>query len=262
VQVGKVTGYEMPVKDWEFDEHAAETGQDEEALRAASRARHAEWGRQLARQFRPAPGKTNLFFQLGTQHVPRMAWTHEGVIDVLGDDAIVIGSAASDYGYIIWEGETIPHALLGVMVSGDFAVALAGSEGVDEDRVAETFEQKLQAVIDELDGRPDLTLYIGCAGWRHELDDQHQVAERLLGDAPLFGSFAGGEVGRMTTAGEPYSDGGLLFVVGVDAGDPGPAGRSDAEQVEETAERWAEGAEQGVEEAVEEIGEAAEEVVE
>lgn len=215
VQTATVTGYEMPVKDWDFPQTP-----EGEAARAESRAQHAAWGRQLAGQVHPVAGKTNVFFQLGTQHTPRMTWTTEGVVEVLPKDVFVIGSAASDFGYIIDKGQIHPHALLGILVSGDFKVVMAGcGPAQDDDQRAATFRQRLESLIAEAGRVPDLTVYVGCAGWRGQLPEQHQAAEDLLGEAPLLGSFAGGEIGRYETAGETVSLPGQLMLMGIVSGD-------------------------------------------
>ena len=73
---------------------------------------------------------TNVFLQLGTQHVPRMAWSNEGVVKVFGQKVYVVGGAAAGFGYCYVEGKISPNTLLGGMLSGGFKVALVGGTGL------------------------------------------------------------------------------------------------------------------------------------
>jgi len=209
VQPAVVTDFVMPVKDWDIKD---------EAVRAAEKKKHAGWGRELARQVKPVAGKSNVFLQLGTQHVPRMTWVHAGTTEVLGKDVYIAGGAGADHGFIFDRGKTAPNALLGILISGDFRVALAGSDSVPESKIPETLRNKLTDLTRAMGGPPDLTMYFGCVSWSHHLPEQKQAVNEVLGKAPLFGSFCGGEIGRYTTNGEPVSKASQLFLLGMTSG--------------------------------------------
>ena len=179
IQPAVVTDFVMPVKDWNIKD---------EAVRAAEKKKHAEWGRELARQVKPVAGKTNVFLQLGTQHVPRMSWVHVGTTEVLGEKVYIAGGAAADHGFIFDKGKTVPNALLGILISGDFRVALVGSDKVPEPKMPTVLREKLTDVTRALGVVPELTMYFACVSWRHGLEQQKQAVNEVLGTAPLFGA--------------------------------------------------------------------------
>lgn len=223
VQTSVVRGFTMKVKEWELKAQAEKTGAKEEDLRNAEIKKHADWGKELAQGVKPVAGKTNIFLQYGTQHTPRMTWVHQGTTAVLGKDVYIFGSAASDFGFVWYKGEIISDALLGVLISGDLKVSMAGSDSPGEDATAQAkipgiFREKLGTVISEIGGKPQVLFYSGCVGWRFMLPEQQQVAQELLGGTvPLFGCFAGGEIGRYTTTGEPIAEPGQLMLMGISA---------------------------------------------
>ena len=82
----------MAVKDWDLAAEAAKTGVKEDDLRTAQE-QHQEWGRQLAAQVKPVAGQTNVYLQLGTQHVPRMTWVHQGLVQAFGPAVYIVGGS-------------------------------------------------------------------------------------------------------------------------------------------------------------------------
>lgn len=221
LQTAIVEGVEMPIKDWEFRDQTNPDGskwtqEQVDAARAKSRQRHQNWGGQLARQFQVPPGKTNLFLQLGTQHTPRMTWITEGISNVFPDSVHYIGVAASDFGGVWPDRKTKkPHALLGVMISGDFQLASAGSSDKIDDKALDqqtTWPAKIDQAIQELGGKPDAALIVGCAAWHNDLPNKCDLTQQRLAGVPLLGSFGGGEIGHYQTAEPVVSRPGHLFV--------------------------------------------------
>ncbi len=221
IQTAVVDGVEMPIKDWEFKDQKNPDGtpwseaQVNEA-RAASIERHKAWGRQLAEQFEVREGKTNLFLQLGTQHTPRMTWLTEGIEEVFPQDVRYVGIAASDYG-AVWDSakSKAPHRMLGVMLSGDFDIAIVGSPGeVDEQAVDQTkvWPAKIDEAMEEIGGQPDTAFIVGCQGWHNDLENKCVITREKFEGIPLMGSFGGGEIGHYTTDGPVVSKPGHMFV--------------------------------------------------
>jgi hypothetical protein len=221
IQTAGVDGVEMPIKDWEFKKQKNPDGtpwseEQVQQARAASIERHKAWGRQLAEQFEILEGKTHLFLQLGTQHTPRMTWLTEGIEEVFPQDVRYVGIAASDYG-AVWENAKTkkPHSMLGVMLSGDFEVAIVGSPGeVDDQAVdqAKVWPAKIDEAMKEIGGRPDTALIFGCAGWHNDLENKCTITREKFEGIPLMGSFGGGEIGHYTTDGPAVSKPGHMFI--------------------------------------------------
>jgi hypothetical protein len=222
LQTAIVEGVEMPIKDWEFKQQTNPDGskwteQQVDQARQKSRQRHQAWGRQLAEQFVIPRDKTNLFLQLGTQHTPRMTWITEGIDAVFPESVHYLGVAASDFGAVWSDRRTKkPHALLGVMISGDFQLATTGSpDKIDDESLDQqtTWPAKIDQAIEQIGGKPDAALIVGCAAWHNDLPNKCDLTQQRLAGVPLLGSFGGGEIGHYQTGGPVVSRPGQLFVM-------------------------------------------------
>jgi hypothetical protein len=222
LQTAVVEGVEMPIKDWEWKDQKNPDGSkwDEKKIKHARDkeiARHGAWGRALAEKFTPVEGKTNLYLQLGCQHTPRMVWITEGaktVFDEEKDKVRYWGGAAADHGHVTYrQADNVKgDRLLGIMISGDFDVVQIGAPDIEKDQQVDVWRQKMEAALAKMDGRPDGALLVGCAGWHNQLEEKHKVQSRLLSGIPLFGCFAGGEIGRYSDNDEPIGKAGQMFL--------------------------------------------------
>ena len=185
VELPKITGAEYA---WAL--------KGEAMYRAA--AEHARAGRELLQSFdRPRDGASQLLVVLGTLHNPRQTWFAVGVTANAPKELHVIGGAGADFGSVYHEGASHSNSALGILISGEFSIGVAGEEN------ARDIPRQLAGVMKRAwsqvgSGTPRLALYFGCASWHRQLDAQRETfADRLGETFPLFGQFCGGEIGRL-----------------------------------------------------------------
>lgn len=166
-----------------------------------SAAAHAKAGRELFEKFSPGPG-ARLLIILGTLHTPRHTWLTEGIKEVVPKEFHVIGGAGADFGGIHFGGKRIPNAALGVMISGEFKVGVSGEKGA-KDTPSQLRGHFTRAWGQIRGGKPRLVLYFGCASWySRKREEQHAVVKQMFKQIPVFGQFAGGEIGRWSKDGK------------------------------------------------------------
>lgn len=221
IQTATLDNIKMPIKDWEWKKQKNPDGtpwSDEKIAeeRGKSIEQHQAWGEELAGKLQVREGKTNLFLQLGCQHVPRMTWITDGCKKVFPASVHYIGIAAADHGGVYTSFKDYKgDRLLGIMISGDFDVAEAGSAAeIDKKQVDQlaVWREKIEQTSKELGGKPDAAFIVGCAGWHNKLEEKCAITNELLGGVPVFGAFGGGEIGHYKTGDGVTSLAGHYFV--------------------------------------------------
>jgi hypothetical protein len=162
-------------------------------------------GAALKSSLATAPqGRVILTF--GNQHVGDNQGFVDGLREAAGSPTIVVGAAAGgpDAREII-RGEVVRGHNVAILLAGDFKVGTGLADG-KQDLVGVT-RNALTKALETAEGTPVLGLVFDCGGRRGELIKQgilaaeHQAIQKLLGKAPFFGFYGGGEIGT-AAAGE------------------------------------------------------------
>lgn len=178
--------------DWELEKkHGKEKAAQ---IRESERKKHAEFGRELARKFDFSKPGQQVFFQMGTQHVPRHIYVLEGVKEIIGGKAVIYGGAQADWAWQIHNGSKVSNAVYGILISGNFSVSQDFAKRNASDRPT-LLKQTLQKAADRLPTEPEVIIYMGCAGWNNQNEAQAEVVNGMFPDATFFGRFNGGEIG-------------------------------------------------------------------
>lgn len=95
-------------------------------------------------------------------------------------------------------------AAVGLVLSGDFKLAMAGRKAKDHDLVIRTAFEGARQALSSLPGQPIAVLAFDCAGRRSKLknmDDEPAAMQKALGRSlPLFGCYCAGEIGPVDTS--------------------------------------------------------------
>ena len=163
-------------------------------------------GLALAKKL-PRCGACRLMILMADAHSPKNQFLVEGAQEVLGKQfAITGGSANKNAGqtFVYYGGKPRQDAALGVMLSGDFSVALSGRKAQDNDAVIRTAGEGAAEAMDGMNKEPIAVLSFNCAGRRGKLDnydDELAAIQKVTGkDLPLFGCYCAGEIGPLDAA--------------------------------------------------------------
>jgi hypothetical protein len=175
----------------------------EKRLRAAG----AELAAQLAKS-----EKGRLMIVLADAHSPKNGPLVEGIQQVTGPDFPLAGGSCNKnagQSFIYYRGRMLSDAAAGVVLSGDFQVALAGRQAKENQAILATAEAAGREALKRLatkNARPALALAFDCAGRKGRLEnvaDERAAMRRALGkQLPLFGTYGAGEVGPADLGGE------------------------------------------------------------
>jgi hypothetical protein len=161
-------------------------------------------GEALARQL-PRDGKTRLVAVLADAHSPKNGILVAGMQNVLGKDSPITGGSANKNAgqtFVYYKGEMLTDAAIGLRLSGDFMIALAGRQAKDNDQVIATATQAAEEALRKLTqqgARPAAFLAFDCAGRKGKLKnvaDELAAMQKALSHSPmLYGTYNAGEIG-------------------------------------------------------------------
>ena len=184
---------EMGASKLTMAEHQA---QIEQKLTAAGEA----LARQLAKDDR-----MRLLVVFADAHSPKNGFLVAGMQNVLGKDVPVTGGSANKNAgqtFVYYKGEMLHDAAVGLRLSGDFRIAMAGRQAKDNDQVIATATQAAEEALAKLTqrgARPAAFLAFDCAGRKGKLKnvaDELAALQKALGRSlVLFGTYNAGEIG-------------------------------------------------------------------
>jgi hypothetical protein len=148
--------------------------------------------------------KDRLMILLADAHSPKNQYLVEGVQKVLGTDFPVTGGSANKNAgqtYVYFQGKAHADSAIGLMLSGDFRVALSGRKAMDNDQVIATAKDGADQALKDFAAEPVAVLAFNCAGRRGKLrrpaDELSAIQQALGKQVPLFGCYCAGEVGPL-----------------------------------------------------------------
>ena len=104
--------------------------------------------------------------------------------------------------FVYWQGKMLSDAVVGLMLSGDFKLALAGRQAKDNDLVIATARDgaaEAIAALQKQGAHPALLLAFDCAGRKGKLknvaDEWAAIRQVTGGDLPILGTYNAGEIG-------------------------------------------------------------------
>jgi hypothetical protein len=158
-------------------------------------------GEELAQKL-PRSDRDRLMIIMPDAHSPKNQFLVEGVQEVLGKEfPLTGGSANKNTGqtYVYYRGRMFEDSAVGLMLSGNFQVSLAGRMAKSNDAVIATARQSAAEAVKKLRAKPFALLAFNCAGRKGKLDDitdELTAIQEVIGrDVPLFGTYCAGEIG-------------------------------------------------------------------
>jgi len=161
-------------------------------------------GAALAGQLPKTPA-ARLMIVVADAHSPKNGALVEGIRGVMGKGFPITGGSANKNAgqtFVYCQGEMLDDAAVGLMLSGDFRVALAGRQAKENDQVIATARAaaaEALAGLGEQGCRPAAAIAFDCAGRKGKLknvpDELASMQKALGADVPLFGTYNAGEIG-------------------------------------------------------------------
>ena len=174
-------------------EHKAQV---EEKLRTA--------GADLAGKL-PKTDASRLMVVIADAHSPKNGALVAGIRSVAGQEFPITGGSVNKNAgqtFVYYEGRMLSDAAVGLMLSGDFKVALAGRQAKENAKVIATAEEAAAEALGSLakqNAKPAAAIAFDCAGRKGKLDnvaDELAAMQKALGpDMPVFGTYNAGEIG-------------------------------------------------------------------
>ncbi len=164
-------------------------------------------GEALARQL---PADARLTIVLADAHSPKNGFLVAGMQKAAGPALAVTGGSANKNAgqtFVYYKGEMLTDAAVGLALSGDFRIAMAGRQAKENDKVIATAEDAAREALAGLakqGAKPAAYLAFDCAGRKGKLKntaDELAAIQKALGRAqPLFGTYNAGEIGPADVA--------------------------------------------------------------
>jgi len=165
----------------------------EQRLRAA--------GSRLAGQLRRGD-QDRLLILVADAHSPKNQALVEGVQQVVGKTFPITGGCANKNAgqtFVYFAGQAYEDSAVALVLSGNFAIALAGRQAKDNETVIRTAQEVAAEAAAKSQGQKVIALGFNCAGRRSKLkriEDELTAIQKALGkDVPLFGCYCAGEMG-------------------------------------------------------------------
>lgn len=192
---------EMGTSKLTLEEHQTEI---EKRLKAAGATLAGKLaGATLAGKLRRTD-QDRLLILLADAHSPKNQYLVEGVQQVVGKQFPITGGSANKNAgqtFVYFGGKMYQDAAVGLMLSGEFRVALAGRQAKQNEAVIRTAREAAAEAMGRMQGRPLAALAFDCAGRRGKLkrtEDELAAMQEALGTRlPLFGCYCAGEVGPL-----------------------------------------------------------------
>ena len=176
---------------------------------AEIRAKLFPGGADLAKQL-PRTDASRLLILIADAHSPKNGPFVEGVQSVTGGDFPILGGCVNKNAgqtFVYFQGKMLADAAIGLMLSGDFKVALTGRSAKENAKVIATARQGAAEAIKRLadaGAKPAVILAFDCAGRKGKLnnvsDELAAIQESVGTKIPLFGSYNAGEIGPADVA--------------------------------------------------------------
>jgi hypothetical protein len=161
-------------------------------------------GQALAKQL-PKDKAARLLVVLADAHSPKNGFLVSGLQAELGKGFPITGGCANKNAgqtFVYYKGELLTDAAVGLQLSGDFKIAMAGRQAKENDKVIATAKQAAEEVVGKLKkqgAEPAGYLAFDCAGRKGKLKnvaDELTAMKGVLGASPqLFGTYNAGEIG-------------------------------------------------------------------
>lgn len=163
-------------------------------------------GVSLAGRLRRSP-QDRLAVLLADAHAPKNQPLVEGMQQALGKQFPITGGCANKNAgqtFVCFRGKLYADSAVAVMLSGDFAVGMAGLQAKENDKVISTARQSAVTALAGIKGTPIAAMAFDCAGRKGKLkriEDELAAVQAAIGkDLPLFGCYCAGEMGPVDTA--------------------------------------------------------------
>jgi len=150
----------------------------------------------------PKTKRDQLLILIADAHSPKNQFLVEGAQKVLGATFPMTGGSANKNAgqtFVYFRGKPYQDATVGMMLSGDFRVSLAGRKAMENETVIATARTGAAAALQAAEGKPIAVLAFNCAGRRSKLDKYEEelaaIQEAIGKELPLFGLYCAGEIG-------------------------------------------------------------------
>jgi len=149
----------------------------------------------------------------GNCHHPKNNHIVLGMLAQLGEDAEVVGAAASGPRLVFYKGESIANAAIGVTIAGAFESGFGMETGSKKD-ITEVVECAGTATKNAVSTvKSDLLFVFDCSGRFQALSRKKQLGEEfnsikaVAGSSEIFGFYGQGEVGKKNKASKSFGSG-------------------------------------------------------
>ena len=163
-------------------------------------------GKKLASKLTKAPD-SRLMIMVADAHSPKNALLIKGVQTVVGKDFPITGGSCNKNAgqtFVYFRGKMLTDAAVGVMLSGNFTVSLAGRQAKSNEKVISTAREGTAEAIKALKGKPIAMLAFNCAGRKGKLenlgDELKAIKDAVGTETPIFGCYCAGEYGPADVA--------------------------------------------------------------
>lgn len=150
----------------------------------------------------PRTPQDKLMIVLADAHSPKNAHLVEGLQKELGKDFPITGGSANKNAgqtYVYYQGRMVEDSAVGIVLAGDFQVALAGRMAKENQKVIASAKEGAAEALKTLEAKPFAAFAFNCAGRKGKLDNiqtELDAIQQALGkDLPLFGCYCAGEIG-------------------------------------------------------------------
>lgn len=154
--------------------------------------------------------RDRLLIVIADAHSPKNGFLVKGVQSALGPAFPVTGGSVNKnagQSFVYVRGKMLSDAVVGLMVGGDFKLAMAGRQAKENDQVISTAREgatEALAALRKQGARPAFVLAFDCAGRKGKLktvaDEQAAVRQAIGADVPLLGTYNAGEIGPADVA--------------------------------------------------------------
>jgi hypothetical protein len=163
-------------------------------------------GASLVGKLRRGP-QDRLAILLADAHAPKNQPLVEGMQKELGKQFPITGGCANKNAgqtFVCFQGKLYDDSAVAVMLSGDFAVGMAGLQAKENEKVISTARQSAATAHAGVKGAPIAAIAFDCAGRKGKLkrieDELAAVQDSIGKELPLFGCYCAGEMGPVDTA--------------------------------------------------------------
>lgn len=157
-------------------------------------------GKSLAGKL-PRSDRERLLVLLADAHSPKNRYLVEGAQQVFGKTFPITGGCANKNAgqtFVYYRGQLHQDAAAGLLLGGDFQVALSGRMANEEQAVIRTAGEAGAEALARASRKPLGVVAFNCAGRRGKLgryEDELASLHAAIGDLPLFGCYCAGEIG-------------------------------------------------------------------